>query len=119
MESPDGVVPSRRLPPREHHAHPDWGTLLDGLPCGASVGDEADERLAEGAWESLRDDVGAGGVDGGGRVAVLRPDRRPLEAWREAGLVEGPPLLQPPRELLGRAEVRVHLLRLSAFLISS
>lgn len=32
-----------------------------------------------------------------------------LEAWREAGLVEGPPLLQAPRELLGRAEVGVHL----------
>jgi hypothetical protein len=32
-----------------------------------------------------------------------------LEAWREGGLVEGPPLLQAPRELLGRAEVGVHL----------
>jgi hypothetical protein len=32
-----------------------------------------------------------------------------LEAWREGGLIEGPPLLQAPRELLGCAEVGVHL----------
>jgi hypothetical protein len=37
-----------------------------------------------------------------------------LEARREAGLVEGPALLQAPRELLGRAEVGVHLLLLLA-----
>jgi hypothetical protein len=41
-------------------------------------------------------------------VTTMRSNH--LEAWREAGLVEGPPLLQPPRELLGRAEIHVHLL---------
>jgi hypothetical protein len=32
-----------------------------------------------------------------------------LEAGREAGLVQRSPLLQRPRELRGRAVVRVHL----------
>ena len=40
-----------------------------------------------------------------------------LEAWREAGLVEGPPLLQATRELLGRAEVGVHLSSSSCWLL--
>jgi hypothetical protein len=62
---------------------PDRGALLRG---GGGVGrrDEADERLAEGVREALRDDVGAAGVDGGGGVAVLRPYRRPL---KQNGLV--------------------------------
>jgi hypothetical protein len=113
MESPDDVVPSRRLPSGEHHAHPAqqvkkkirqdsrdlvthtiesgaalWRTGPDrgALLLRGSVGrrDEADERLAEGVWEALRDDVGAAGVDGGGGVAVLRPYRRPL---KQNGLV--------------------------------
>lgn len=111
MESPDHIVPSRRLPPREHHAHPatsqevtqtlraaavrvlklqstrrvilaswawpDRGALLDGLLRGVRR-EEVDERLAEGAREGLRDDVRGGGVDGGGRVAVLHSHRRSL-----------------------------------------
>lgn len=36
-------------------------------------------------------------------------ERSYLEAGREGGLVERPPLLEAPREVLGRAEVGVHL----------
>lgn len=43
------------------------------------------------------------------RRVIARPNGNHLEAWREAGLVQGPPLLQASRELLGRAEVGVHL----------
>jgi hypothetical protein len=42
------------------------------------------------------------------QVTTMRSNH--LEGWREKGLVEGPPLLQAPRELLGRAEIHVHLL---------
>lgn len=86
---------------------PDRGAVLvDGV---GRRRDEADERLAVGAGEGLRDDVGAGWVDGGGGVAILHLHRCALEAGREGGLVERPPLLEAPREVLGRAEVGVHL----------
>ena len=50
--------------------------------------------------------------DGARRASASGFDGNHLEARREAGLVEGPALLQAPRELLGRAEVDVHLLLL-------
>jgi len=50
--------------------------------------DKADERLAEGVREGLRDGLGTGGVDGGGRVAVLGPHRRPLGRGEGIGLIK-------------------------------
>jgi hypothetical protein len=52
--------------------------LLNGASAGGRR-DEADERLAKGVREGLRDGLGTGGIDGCGRVTVLRPYRRSLE----------------------------------------
>lgn len=60
---------------------PDRGAVIvDGV---GRRRDEADERLAVGAGEGLRDDVGAGWVDGGGGVAILHLHRCALKRKKQ------------------------------------
>jgi hypothetical protein len=60
---------------------PDRGAVLvDGV---GRRRDEADKRLAVGAGEGLRDDVGAGWVDGGGGVAILHLHRCALKRKKQ------------------------------------
>jgi hypothetical protein len=77
-------------------ARPGGSSLVHGL----IVGEEADERLAEGAREGLCHDVGAGGVDGGGGVAVLRLHRGSLigQAIRSKSIFG--PQIDEPRNLV-------------------